>query len=385
MNAVWAGLLAAGGIVYAGFVLTAFRGVLKLRRAAYRQLALPSSPLPTATIIIAAHNEEAEIKATLASLLDQDYPPHKFEIIVVDDRSTDGTARIVNAFADNDPRVRLLTQLSCDPRFSPKKQALSMGLAAAGGTLIALTDADCRYARGWLRALVESIPTEGGMAVGQARFEIGTDPPLWQRIQALDFAAQGILSAGLVAAGVPFNCSGASLAFSRSAYDKVEGWQGTMPFISGDDELLMGKMHRAGVKIAAVPYRQTVVKTRPPATLSGLWQQRIRWGSKGTHYPLSRKSLLAGVILFYMTLTIWPLPVLLGASLVPATAAFGGKMLLDVVLMLIGQPLFGDRIRVGDFLLAELLHPPVITAMAVAGAFGTFRWKGTTYRSRGTA
>lgn len=220
-------------------------------------------------------------------------------------------------------------------------------------------------------------------AIGQARFILEDNAPFWQRLQALDFASQGILSAGLASAGTPFNCCGASLAFSKNAYEKVNGWQGIEQFISGDDELLMRRFIAAGIPVNAASGADCVVLTRPPNSLRELFHQRARWGSKTLHYPPGQKALLSGIFLFYLALSLSPFIAWSWNLLLAGTAAFAVKILLDLLLLTTARPLFNDRVDVVEFLIAELLHPPVIAAMAIMGAFGSFDWKGTFYRTKG--
>ncbi len=387
--------LSAGGIVYALFVLKALGGIQKLRRMSTAPSVAVSQ---TISIVIAARNEEEWIGKTLESLLAQRFAKSQqsLQIVVVDDRSTDRTAEIAAEFVANYPQLRLIRQTSVPPNVSPKKAALALGIANSSGEVILLTDADCLHDPGWAEQLTASLlagsPTSfagrgednPGMSIGQARFIVPNDAPLWQRLQALDFAAQGVLSAGLVAAGTPYNCCGASLAFTREAFDRVGGWDGLEQFISGDDELLMRRFVAHGIPVVAAMGVASVVQTRPPANLSELWHQRARWGSKTLHYPAGQKAVLTGIFLFYLALALTPFFSCSWGLFSAATGAFSVKFLVDLFLLIASRPLYGDQIRLGEFFLAELLHPPVIVALAILGAFGSFDWKGTTYKTKAT-
>jgi cellulose synthase/poly-beta-1,6-N-acetylglucosamine synthase-like glycosyltransferase len=439
MSFVWLTLLSACALIYVGFVLTAVIGIWRLHTANQRTDAPEGgqSADRLVSIVIAARNEEAEIGKTLKSLMAQKLPrlgqdsvstnptswradipgrpsynnpeakerpgmsalqevfenrdnftseltiSTNFEIIVVDDRSADRTAEIVTEIAALDPGITLIQQTGIPPETSPKKEALKKALAQARGQIIVTTDADCRHPQGWLQALVDRIPEGGGMVVGQARFDVSDHPPLWQRLQALDFAVQGMLSAGLASAGSPFNCSGASLAYSRAAYERVGGFAGLERFISGDDELLMRKFIRAGIPVAAASGMKSVVTTRPPSTPGEMWRQRARWGSKTIYYPFHQMFILSGVFLFYLCLTLSPVIFALGGPGFWAVYAFLVKLLVDLLLFFSAASLFGDNFRPVEFLLAEILHPPVIVLLAVNGVLGKFEWKGAIYRSKG--
>jgi len=428
LNNILLVLLIAGGAAYLILLGMVIGGLIRLKREEAlisNGDAFPTlSPLQaggdtsSVSVIIAARNEAQWIEHTLTAIIAQDYPADKLEIIVVDDRSEDDTAAIIERVASQDHRVKLVRQRSIIPGRSPKKQALAAGIAASSGEIIVTTDADTLPRTEWLRALIGRFTPEVGMVAGQARFigskvpEFQSDKvpkfqssnvlsfilhpssfilhpidgvPLWQRLQALDFASQGIAAAGLIGAGVPFSCSGASLAFQRRMYDEIGGWTGVERLVSGDDELLMQKAHRAGWKIAAAISPDAVVATRPPKSLRELWHQRARWGSKGLYYNTPRRLLLAGVYLFCLALIISAAADIFLEINHRWALFWVGKATLDGAALALGARFFGDRINPVQFLITELLHPLMIVVFPLAGHFGTFEWKGGRYRSAAAA
>jgi len=373
---VYLTLLGIGAAAYALFTGLILKGFARLRRSPQR----PSSYRPSVSVVVPARNEEAVIGETLASLLAQDYPPDRFEIVVVDDRSTDGTADVVRDAGAHAANLCLVRQTRVDPTRSPKKQALAGGVRAAKGEVIMMTDADCFHHPQWISGAIERMKREVGMVVGQARFALPPDAPLWQRMQALDFRAQGLCAAGLVAAGRPLTCSGASLAVRRVAFEAVKGYEGVDHYTSGDDELLMAKIAATEWRIAATSGEAAVVMTRPPTSLKDLWNQRLRWASKTSRYRGTEALILGGVFLFYVMLMLAPLTAWLRGAWWPLTAIFVAKVWLDQTVIVRGLRLFeGGRLRWFDFLMAELFHPPFIVAAVLGGRFGTFRWKDESY------
>ena len=110
------------------------------------------------TILIAARNEEERIHLTIEDILNQDYPKHLTEIIIVDDHSSDGTSEIIKRYAENG--VKLLTLNEDKPLNSYKKKALSEAIALSTGNLMVATDADCRMGNKWLSSIVGFYETE---------------------------------------------------------------------------------------------------------------------------------------------------------------------------------------------------------------------------------
>jgi chlorobactene glucosyltransferase len=117
-------------------------------------------PSGMVSIIMPARDEEANIAAAIETLRAQDYPD--LEIIVVDDRSRDGTARIVQGVAAADPRVRLVQVSELPPGWFGKPHAMHVGAAAARGEWLLFVDADCRQAPHSIRAAVTFLAGRGG-------------------------------------------------------------------------------------------------------------------------------------------------------------------------------------------------------------------------------
>ena len=222
------------------------------------------------------------------------------------------------------------------------------------------------------------------MVLGQARFDIGESPPLWQKLQSLDFRSQGYAAAGLAASGMPFSCTGASLAFRKEAFEDVSGYEGITKLISGDDELLLAKICQSRWKVIVSNEKDVVVSTRPPLSLRELWFQRIRWGSKRLFLQASRKLFLMGVFLFLLSLSIGPLICFIFSSWSLLIGMFTLKCVLDVISVSMGKSVYGEKVNWVDFILLEIIHAPVLVLLTTAGHIFSFEWKGQRFRSRGS-
>jgi uncharacterized membrane protein/glycosyltransferase involved in cell wall biosynthesis len=116
------------------------------------------STAPRISVVVCSYNGADRIRATLQSLLKLDYPQAAYEILVIDDGSTDDTAKVVSRFK----RVRLVSH----PRNKGIAAARSTGMRAAAGKWVAFIDDDCTASRGWLRELETSFAERGVMAAG---------------------------------------------------------------------------------------------------------------------------------------------------------------------------------------------------------------------------
>ncbi len=112
----------------------------------------PPQTWPKVSIVIPACNEAASLESALRSILKQDYP--ELEIILIDDRSTDGTAAIVDRMAADDPRILAIHVEQLPEGWLGKVHALSLGTAKASGSWLLFTDADVHIAPGALRRAI---------------------------------------------------------------------------------------------------------------------------------------------------------------------------------------------------------------------------------------
>jgi cellulose synthase/poly-beta-1,6-N-acetylglucosamine synthase-like glycosyltransferase len=379
VTVVFVTLLALLTGVYA-LVLSGF--VAGLRRLRKPAVTSASAVLPGVSVLVPARNEAPVLERTLRSLLQQDYPGW-WEVIVVDDRSTDGTAGIVRQFADADPRVRSVTVTVPFPS-SPKKNALAMGVRCAKGEIIVTTDADCEYERGWLRTLVSHMTGNIGVVAGLTVFDLpNREIPSWQKMQWLDFFAQQLLAAGAAGAGVPSSCNGSNLAYRRKVYDEIAGFGESGALVSGDDVLFaqrVSKLTEWKVVFATEP--ESVVRSLPVLTLKDMFSQRIRWASKGHAYRRSMSVFLFGLYGFYLMWIVAPLIMLLAPwSALPILAVATVKLGLDYATVRIGCRIFGQRELLRYFLPYEFFSTLLNPVFGVAGLLVPYRWKGGSYHT----
>lgn len=253
---------------------------------------------PFFSVIVAVRNEEDNIMRLLADLGGQVYPESAFEVIVVDDHSTDGTARLVgNAAATVHFPLRLLHLSDYLQAPSPggnyKKKAIEYGVSSARGEWIVLTDGDCRVGSGWLSAIAGYASAHDvRMVSGPVTF--GGEGSAFEHMQTVEFASLIGSGAATLQCGLPTMCNAANLAFAKSAFAAVDGYAGTADTATGDDLFLMHKLHvryPGGVVFLKNP--TGIVHTRAKDSWGAFYQQRKRWASKWNLYQDRRVSALA--------------------------------------------------------------------------------------------
>lgn len=328
------------------------------------------------TIIIPARNEAANIKACVDSILKQDYPLNAFEVIVIDDFSEDDTAFIVQALQQQYSNLQLMRLADY---FKPadlnafKKKAIEKAVSHAKGDWIITTDADCVVPSRWLSLYNQYILKEKPVFVAAPVMFIKTKGILNQ-FQLLDFLALQGISAAAVGAGKHSMSNGANLAFEKSAFIAVGGYQGVDHIASGDDMFLMHKMKKTLAKpIGYLYHPAAIVLTAAMTTWKDFIMQRIRWSSKARYYD--DKSIIWVLCLVYLFNFSFLIMLLVGdfSSLLIALAfkTFFELLLLDPVARF--YKLQGE---LRYFVLYQPLH---ISYNIIAGFFGqikTYTWKG---------
>jgi biofilm PGA synthesis N-glycosyltransferase PgaC len=235
------------------------------------------------SVIIPARNEALRIKNCLDSLLLQSYPKECLEIVVVNDFSTDDTARIVNDHPLKSTFINLSEYISGEIN-SYKKKAIETGIAQSSGELIICTDADSGMGRDWVKVLVNAYQ-KNDLRFIAAPVKITSNGSWLSIFQILDFISlQGITGAAVFKNLYPM-CNGANLAYTRKAYDAVGGFSEIDHIASGDDMLLMKKIQsKYPDKIYYLKDPAAIVNTAPAENIKSFINQRIRWASKISHY-----------------------------------------------------------------------------------------------------
>ncbi|AXI86993.1 polysaccharide deacetylase family protein [Streptomyces griseoincarnatus] len=260
------GLAIIGTLVIARFVLMLLLSGAHARRVRRKGFRWGPPVTEPVTVLVPAYNEAKCIENTVNSLMASDHP---IEVLVIDDGSTDGTARIVEAMGL--PNVRVIRQLNAG-----KPAALNRGLANARHDIVVMMDGDTVFEPSTVRELVQPFgdPRVGAVA-GNAK--VGNKDSLigaWQHIEYvmgfnLDRRMYDILRC------MP-TIPGAVGAFRKSALEPIGGMSDDT--LAEDTDVTMA-LHRAGWRV--VYAENARAWTEAPETVQQLWSQRYRW-SYGT-------------------------------------------------------------------------------------------------------
>jgi cellulose synthase/poly-beta-1,6-N-acetylglucosamine synthase-like glycosyltransferase len=307
----------------------------------------PDLPL---SVVVAARDEAARLPALLDALDAQTYCA--FEVVVVDDRSTDGTRALVEQRialrAAVDARLRLVSVGDGDAPsgLPPKKHALTQGIAAARHARVVLTDADAVPPPSWLARIAAHAAPEGAddgaVLVGPG--PLAAQPGALALFARYETVQTAVLAAAAVGWGRPWQAVGRNLSYPRALFDTLGGFASGAASLSGDDDLLVQEVARR--RLAPVRYvldADAAVPSDPPAGLRAFWRQKRRHASAGAHYPAA---VLLGLGAFHVsTLALWVgAPVLYALGGTPAGLGMLAVRLLfqRAVLASVREPLGVD-------------------------------------------
>jgi cellulose synthase/poly-beta-1,6-N-acetylglucosamine synthase-like glycosyltransferase len=338
----------------------------------------PGHPtFPSVTVLIAARNEETVLPALLKDLAAQEYPGPTPQFLIVDDRSTDSTPRLLEAASQSDSRFEWIRIDQCPPGISPKKHALGQALSQAKGDWILTTDADCRMGPFWVKSFLLGLKPKVGMRVGLSCYEASIPKRWGQGIQDMEFVSYGIVGAGLLGLGFPVHANANNLAYSKAAYLETGGMKAHGHIVSGDDDFLLQAIHasnRWSIEFSSNP--DSYVQTRPPATWSEFWQQRKRWASKCGFYAPKQLLFLSLIFAYYSAILGFGLTAWISKPVLWAFAiGFIFKTVGDGLVMAAGNHWLKIPMKAWAFFPTALLHIPLILAATVWGSLRGFTWK----------
>jgi cellulose synthase/poly-beta-1,6-N-acetylglucosamine synthase-like glycosyltransferase len=192
-------------------------------------------PATKISIIIPARNEEQNIANCLQSIINQSYPQELFEVLVVDDHSTDNTAAIVLSYQQQNIKLITLKDfVAANAINSFKKKAIEIAIGQSTGELMVTTDADCIAPANWLQTIAafyqEKKPSFIVMPVA-----INYSNKFIEMFQAVDFMTLQGITAASVNKKIHSMCNGANLAYTKKAFNDVNGFTGIDSIASGDD------------------------------------------------------------------------------------------------------------------------------------------------------
>ena len=258
------------------------------------------------SIIVCAKNDEANVSEFIPLLATQNYP--NFEIVLIDDASSDETLEIFEAFEKKYPNINLVKVENNEAFWGNKKFALTLGIKASKNEYLLFTDADCYpKTENWLTEMSAHFNAQKTIVLGFGAYEKikGSFLNKLIRFETILTTTQYFSWAKI---GKPYTGVGRNLGYKKSEFYKTNGFINHMKIRSGDDELFINEA--ADSKNTAICYSlDSFIISKPKTTFSSWFTQKRRQVSTIKHYKFSDKLQLT---LFYISqLLFLVLPVIL--------------------------------------------------------------------------
>lgn len=331
---------------------------------------------PFISVIIPVRNEADTIAHLLNSLAEQDFDFKNFEVVVVNDHSSDKTEEVVNAWIKVNPEISLIL-LNQDAKHHGKKAALACGIAHAKGEIMVTTDGDCVVQPGWLSSIADAFSPQVKLLIGTVRLR--DDRSWFSKLQVVEFASLVGTGAATLGWGIPTMCNGANLAFRKSVFEEVNGYAENEHIASGDDEFFLRKVashHPRGIRFNNQSVG--VVETNASKSITDFFSQRIRWAGKWKAHGIGFSSALAFFIFIFHSVTIL-LPVLAGLQFLSWMVVLSlliGKLLLEAVFLFPVLRFCTGRFYPLTFLMLQFIYPFYVVCFGLAANLLSTEWKG---------
>ena len=262
-----------GFLILCGIMVT--YGLYSIAATMYQKRKLKKFPMvvnenykPFVSIMIPAHNEDQVIANTVENVLAIDYP--NFEIIIIDDRSTDNTAQIINELADKHENIKALVR--DNDAFPGKSAVLNDAMSLANGDAVLVFDADATVEPDFLNKLIPYLEPADVGAVQARKIIRNKDYNLLTKCQNNEYTMDTNLQVGRDAVKGAVELRGNGELIKRAALEDIGGWNN---YTITDDLDMSTRLHIKGWDIRFCPdacvYEEGIIYVMP------LFRQRRRW------------------------------------------------------------------------------------------------------------
>ena len=326
------------------------------------------------SIVICAQNEEINLKSNMPLILEQDYP--EYEVIVVDDASSDDTEDVLRDLGKIYPHLRSSRITENVHIRSGKKLALTVGLKAARYDWVLLTDADCQVdGRNWLATMQQNFRKDTGIVLGYGGYR--REKGLLNLLIRYDTFFIALQYLGFALSGFPYMGVGRNLAYRKNIFFQNKGFASHYGLASGDDDLFINEVARkSGTRIEIGKGSHTTSDAK--TSWREWYYQKRRHLTSGPRYNLLSKFILGVEILsrlafyisflFLMVFKIMPLLI---------TGIFLLRLLSTIVIIKLAMNRLNEKYLLLISPLMDFALPWVHICMAFSNyvAFKRSRWK----------
>ena len=306
------------------------------------------------SIVVAAQNEIHNLRALIPKVLRQDY--EKFELIVVNDRSSDGTIEFLINLEKSHDKLKALHIHDRPEHINGKKYALTLGIKAASYENILLTDADCLpVSNNWLAAMNGGFRDKQFILGFSGYTKLKGFLNYFIRFETILTGIQYIAAAinGRAYMGV-----GRNLGYKKSLFLEKKGFLGFQEVLGGDDDLFVNKYAKSS-NTSVVLGKEALVISTPKLTWRSYLRQKHRHLSVGKHYRSGSRLMLGLFNLSWILVYPLALAIILPQEFDPViiSSIIGGRLLLVIIGFFSASKRFGQPFGLPGVIILDLVYP----------------------------
>lgn len=337
-------------------------------------------PTTQFSVIVPFRDEAENLESLFKSFEQLDYPIKQFEIILVNDFSSDNFMPIIEKFKTILPNLNYINLSNMSG--ASKKEALTFGISKAQFDWIITTDADCIIPKNWLKAFHQKIKNDKPLLVAGLVTYLPINTFL-DRFQVLDLLSLQATLLGTFGLQKPMLCHGANLCYSKKLFYELNGFKSHQHIASGDDVFLLeAAAKKYPDKVMVLNSLEAVVTTKPESTLKALLAQRTRWAAKATSYKNWNIKML-GLIVFLMNILCLLSGILSLFSLYPIKLfwfIFLIKFNIDALILYQMAKIFKQEMALKSYFLSSLLYPLFSVISVLRGFTKGYAWKNRNFK-----
>lgn len=320
------------------------------------------------SVVIPFRNEGHNISKIVNQLMSQIHSNSPIEVYLVNDHSTDNSHSRVKELIQTRKNFHVIQS-----KGEGKKQALSLGIELSKNPWIVTLDADISIPNQWAKKM-EILLGNSTNDLLILPIKINGKDHLFQQIEALDFLAMQGITLGYAQKGNPIMANGAHMAFRKSAFNEVDGYQRHINIASGDDVFLLESFRNN--KQYSVGYyfdRSFIASTSSSASIKELFNQKLRWAGKTS--KVKNTSTLIASMLIFLANSCLILLVFLGLWK-PFLVCFALKATVDILFITPINSAYKKDALYKHLWLFILIYPFYITFVPLASLVYKPTWKG---------
>lgn len=305
------------------------------------------------SIIVAAKNEESNIKNLIEQLNLQDYDSSSFEVIIVDDNSSDNTFIEANAIIKDYSNFSV--HKNEEVELKGKRGALQFGISKAKYDFILITDADCSPSKGWISAFNSKFSTGYDMLLGIVPFY--RNKGIVNFVSCYENFKNTLLGLFFLKIGLPYTAAARSFGFSKRKFYEISGYKNTTDTLSGDDDLLLREAIKNKLRIGAVTDASAFVLSDSKNSWKNYFHQRARHTQSSFHYLLPQQIMLT--VWHFINLAA-DFSLLIALFYPQFIILFSVKMLFGIISLILFSKRLGYRLHLLTFPFGEIVYGVLI-------------------------